>query len=204
MESIPEKKRLILESTMALIRERGFHGTTMSLVADHAGVAAGTIYHYFKGKDELIRALYTYNSDRIRDVTTQAIASGDTRKQRFLNTWYRLYEFYIRNAAVLTFFEQYLNSPYHHLEQPSGQFRSPLFHLLEEGMAAGEIRTIKPELLLMLVLGGVSAAAKLKLSGKVRITSDDLRDVAEALWTGIASDSKAKTVRARKPNVKST
>src|SRR5690606_25788872 len=96
---------------MALIRERGFHGTTMSLVADHAGVAAGTIYHYFKGKDELIRALYTYNSDRIRAVTADAIASGDSNKERFLNTWLQLYEFYVRNQAVLTFFEQYLNSP---------------------------------------------------------------------------------------------
>lgn len=188
---------------MALIRERGFHGTTMSLVADHAGVAAGTIYHYFRGKDELIRALYAYNSNRIRTVTAEAIASGDTRKQRFLNTWYRLYEFYIRNEAVLPFFEQYLNSPYYS-ERPSGQFRNPLFRLLQEGIAAGEIRVIKPELLLMLVFGGVSSAAKLKLSGKVRITSTDLRDVAEAVWAGISSGEKAKPLRARKSGIKST
>jgi AcrR family transcriptional regulator len=203
VENIPEKKRLILESTMALIRERGFHGTTMSLVADHAGVAAGTIYHYFRGKDELIRALYTYNSDRIRQITTEAIASADTRKERFLNTWYRLYEFYIGNEAVLPFFEQYLNSPYHS-ERPLGQFRNPLFRLLQDGIAAGEIRAIKPELLLMLVFGGVSAAAKLKLSGKVRITATDLGEVAEAVWTGISSGGAMKAVRARKSSIKST
>lgn len=188
---------------MTLIRERGFHGTTMSLVADHAGVAAGTIYHYFKGKDELIRALYTYNSDRIRAVTADAIASGDSNKERFLNTWLQLYEFYVRNQAVLTFFEQYLNSPYH-AGQPSGQFRSPLFRLIQQGIAAGEIRAIKPELLLVLVFGGISAAAKLRMSGRARITAADLRDVAEAMWTGISSGSKTRTVRTRKSSVKST
>lgn len=188
---------------MALIRERGFHGTTMSLVADHAGVAAGTIYHYFRGKDELIRELYAYNSKRIRDITTEAIAAGGTRKQRFLNTWYRLYEFYIRNEAVLTFFEQYLNSPYN-IEKTSGQFRSPFFQLLEEGITAGEIRAMKPDLLLMLVFGGVSAAAKLSLAGRVRITSDDMRDVAEALWKGISSGSTTKSGRTRKSSVQST
>jgi TetR/AcrR family transcriptional repressor of multidrug resistance operon len=188
---------------MALIRERGFHGTTMSLVSDHAGVAAGTIYHYFQGKDELIQALYAYNSERLQQVTTEALASGGTRKERFLNTWFRLYDFYIRNEAVLTFFEQYLNSPYNS-GQPMGQFRSPFFRFLEEGIASGEIRSMKPELLLMLVYGGVSAAAKLKLSGKVRITDADLRDVAEALWTGISSSDNAKATRTTKPRIKST
>lgn len=188
---------------MALIRERGFHGTTMSLVSDLAGVAAGTIYHYFQGKDELIQALHAYNSERLQQVTTEALSSGATRRERFLNTWHRLYDFYVRNEAVLTFFEQYLNSPYNS-GQPMGQFRSPLFRFLEEGIASREIRSMKPELLLMLVYGGVSAAAKLKLSGKVKIADSDLRDVAEALWTGISTSKPPKKARAKKSRIKST
>ena len=39
-EIIAEKKKAIFESTLELVRENGFHGTPMSLVAKKAGVAA--------------------------------------------------------------------------------------------------------------------------------------------------------------------
>src|SRR5690606_31556619 len=65
MDNVTDKKKAIFESTLELIKENGFHGTPMSLVAKNACVAAGTIYHYFKSKDELICELYAYNRGRI-------------------------------------------------------------------------------------------------------------------------------------------
>ena len=38
--------------------ERGFRGTSMSAVAERAGVAAGTAYVHYASKDELIVATY--------------------------------------------------------------------------------------------------------------------------------------------------
>jgi TetR/AcrR family transcriptional regulator, fatty acid metabolism regulator protein len=48
--------RQILDSVYAVVGERGFKGTTMSLVAKNAGIAKGTIYVYFKSKSELLSA----------------------------------------------------------------------------------------------------------------------------------------------------
>jgi AcrR family transcriptional regulator len=58
MEKISDKRTAILEATMKLISENGFHGTAMSQVVRESGVSAGTIYHYFESKDELIDELY--------------------------------------------------------------------------------------------------------------------------------------------------
>ena len=44
---IPDKREAILKSTLELIKDNGFHGTPISLIAKNAGVASGTIYHYF-------------------------------------------------------------------------------------------------------------------------------------------------------------
>ena len=55
---IADKKKAILESTLELIRNNGFQGTPISLIAANAGVASGTIYHYFNSKDEIIVELY--------------------------------------------------------------------------------------------------------------------------------------------------
>ena len=52
------KRAAILEATLALISEHGFHGTAMSMIADRADVGAGTIYRYFESKEDLITQLY--------------------------------------------------------------------------------------------------------------------------------------------------
>ena len=50
-----EQKRLdIARAAMVVFSKKGFDGTSMSLVADTAGVGKGTLYEYFPSKDELI------------------------------------------------------------------------------------------------------------------------------------------------------
>jgi len=55
-----------------LISERGFHGTPMSMIADKAGVGAGTIYRYFENKEDLILQLYL----EIKRETGKALLAG--------------------------------------------------------------------------------------------------------------------------------
>jgi AcrR family transcriptional regulator len=53
-----DKETAILEATLDLIAERGFHNTPMSQIAKQSGVSAGIIYHYFDNKEALIYELY--------------------------------------------------------------------------------------------------------------------------------------------------
>lgn len=186
MDDISDKKRSIFESALDLIRKHGFHGAPMSQIAANAGVAAGTIYHYFAGKDELIRALYAYNRERVVGVIKEAYLEGETRKEQFFNIWHRLYDFYTHNETVLIFFEQYLNSPYNTDKFPN-HLRGTLYNYFVEGMEAGEIARAKPELLMVLVFGSVSSAAKLNLFGKVPLEKGDLQKAAEILWQGVST-----------------
>lgn len=48
------RKAAILESTRELLTKRGYEGTTVRDVAERAGVAKGTLYNLYGGKDELI------------------------------------------------------------------------------------------------------------------------------------------------------
>ena len=44
----------ILEATEKLLAERGFYGLSMKVLADTAGIVAGTIYRYFENKEMLM------------------------------------------------------------------------------------------------------------------------------------------------------
>ncbi|MDA8403839.1 MAG: helix-turn-helix domain containing protein, partial [Desulfobacteraceae bacterium] len=43
-----DKRNNIILAAMTLIAEQGFYGTSMSMIAEKAGVGIGTIYRYFE------------------------------------------------------------------------------------------------------------------------------------------------------------
>lgn len=53
-----EKYFLILEAALKVIAENGFHGSQVSKIAKEAGVADGTIYLYFKKKEDILISLF--------------------------------------------------------------------------------------------------------------------------------------------------
>lgn len=55
----PEDKReLILRAAIKLFARRGFFNAQVADVAREAGIAAGTVYLYFKGKDDLLISIF--------------------------------------------------------------------------------------------------------------------------------------------------
>jgi AcrR family transcriptional regulator len=55
-----ETRRLILDTALALFRERGFDETTIRDIAARAGLSLGAAYYYFKSKEAIVGAYYDY------------------------------------------------------------------------------------------------------------------------------------------------
>src|SRR5215212_11648589 len=72
----------ILESALALFRERGFDPTTMRDVAAEAGMSLGAAYHYFPSKDAIVLAYYDLTQDEHARRVHEALAGGGERALR--------------------------------------------------------------------------------------------------------------------------
>lgn len=57
------KKNAILEATAHLFLRKGFSGVSMEEIARESNVAKQTLYSYFKGKDDLFRAIVHAQSE---------------------------------------------------------------------------------------------------------------------------------------------
>ena len=55
-----ETRRQILDTALALFRERGFEETTIRDIAGRAGLSLGAAYYYFKSKEAIVGAYYDY------------------------------------------------------------------------------------------------------------------------------------------------
>jgi TetR/AcrR family transcriptional regulator, fatty acid metabolism regulator protein len=53
-----DKRRRIIDAAVDVFAEKGFFGARVSEIAERAGVADGTIYLYFKSKDEILISLF--------------------------------------------------------------------------------------------------------------------------------------------------
>jgi AcrR family transcriptional regulator len=77
-----DKRRRIIEAARARFRHYGIPKTTMQEVAKDAGVAVGTLYRYFKDKDDLVVACTDDFIDRHRREAEEALADEGPPDQR--------------------------------------------------------------------------------------------------------------------------
>lgn len=71
-----DKRQAILDAALDLFRNYGYRRTSMEDIAQAAGVAKGTLYLYFKSKDELFEALARQLAEQV-DANVQAAAARD-------------------------------------------------------------------------------------------------------------------------------
>ena len=191
MEINSEKKKIILESTLELVREYGLHGFPMSEVAKRGGVAVGTIYHYFEGKDQLIQELYLYVVELIYQEALKKDDASKSFQERYFTFWNNLVNLYHSKPAILSFFELYNNSSYYSDRSfvQKGRFYKWLFMFFEEGLKSGELKSIDKEVLAVLVLGNMHTTAKVKMNRSLssRENPIDLDEIAKIIWEGIKS-----------------
>jgi TetR/AcrR family fatty acid metabolism transcriptional regulator len=79
-----DKYHRILEAAVKVFARHGFHGATVAEIAREAGVADGTIYLYFKNKDDILVQFFSYKTRQVfgrmrQDVEKAVTATGKLR-----------------------------------------------------------------------------------------------------------------------------
>jgi len=107
-----DKKSAIIQATLELVSENGFHGTPMAMVAERAGVAAGTIYRYFESKDALIMGTYADLEERLMKKVLENFPEQGTVQEKFGHLARVLVTQWISAPVQFRFLEQFHNSPF--------------------------------------------------------------------------------------------
>ncbi|WKV13743.1 TetR/AcrR family transcriptional regulator [Marivirga harenae] len=177
------KRELILQTTLGLITENGFHATPMSMISKKAKVAAGTIYHHFENKEVLLEALYTESKQKMGRAMQLATVGGQNYEADFKSIWISLFIFYAENYETFQFLEQYAQSPFIRKETKEEQRKhyQPIIQFLNDGIDKGLLKSIDVEILTEMVHGTVVSAAKIFHQQK-KLTKKSIDDLAQFAW----------------------
>jgi AcrR family transcriptional regulator len=79
-----ERRKRILDATLALASKGGYEAVQMRTVAEQANVALGTLYRYFPSKIHLLVSALVREFERTQQKLDRATVPGDTPYERML------------------------------------------------------------------------------------------------------------------------
>ena len=182
-----DKRTDILNATLNLISNQGFHGTPMSQIANQAGVGAGTIYRYFENKETLINELFLEIKREFSQAMMAGFESQDGTEQIFRQIWLNTFNFCIQFPQKMVFLEQFHNSPYQTAETEAATFAfvAPLIEIFQSAIEAGEIKNIPFEMLTTFAYDITIAIAKRHIAGTLKLDETHLAMAVEACWDAV-------------------
>jgi len=144
----PEKPQQIIEAAVRVFARKGYYNSRVSDIAREAGIAAGTIYLYFKTKDDILVTLFRDKMADFVDTVRKAIAvepDAASKVRRLVSLHFRILE---DNPDLAEVVQVELRQGQKFFRGASSQEIGAYFALigsvLEEGVAEGRFRSGLP------------------------------------------------------------
>lgn len=101
----------IFQATDRLMAKEGLNQLSMHKLAKEANVAAGTIYLYFKNKDELLEQFAHRVFTKFVEVTDKDFDETDTFFNQYRRMWWNIWHFLQGNPTIVANMNQYESLP---------------------------------------------------------------------------------------------
>ena len=173
----------IFDATDRLMAKEGLHYLSMHKLAKEAGIAAGTIYLYFKSKDELLAQF----ARRVFNKFVVAIEEGFDESQPFFEQyrkmWWNIWHFLQENPTILLNMNQYRSLP--EFIETCKEEHSCWEQFCLKGQEANVLADLDPHMLFLLSLKTAMVIASDNKFLGTTVTDVILESVIERSWRAI-------------------
>ena len=189
----PDKHQQIIEAAVRIFARNGYYNSRVSDIAKEAGIASGTIYLYFKTKDDILVSLFREKMAQFVATVRKAIADEPdavAKLRRLIRLHFEILEEHPEMAEVV---QVELRQGQKFFRGASANEVSGYFNLissvLEEGIAAGLFRNDLPiKTVRKILFGAMDQMATSWVLGKRGYRLSDTADaVADIFLRGLAA-----------------
>jgi AcrR family transcriptional regulator len=181
-----DKREAIMAAALDLFVERGFYGTAVPEIAEHAGVGAGTIYRYFESKEALVNELYRAEKQRFAAEVIAQFPMGPAREQ-FRTLWMRMAKFAGANIKSFCFLELHHHARY--LDVESRMLEQRMLDMFTQvvvaAQARGELREGPPQLLMGIVMGAFVGVIRSCIEIELPASEADWKLAEQCAWEAV-------------------
>ena len=189
-----EKHDRILKAALKVFAQNGFYHSKVSAIAKEASVADGTIYLYFKNKDDILISIFEESMEHfLKEVQSQLASIEDPveKIQQFIRFHLQILE---RNQFMAEVIQVELRQSHkfmkEYVPEKFFEYLDLLASVIEEGQQAGVIKkSISPPIAKRIIFGAldeISLHQVLSKSKKFDV-EDAVYQLSEILLNGICA-----------------
>ncbi|WP_186319528.1 TetR/AcrR family transcriptional regulator [Bacillus pumilus] len=145
-----DRRQMILEGATKAFTQFGYKATTMDLVAKLANVGKGTIYTFFKNKEELFDEIFTSLLLEMRKIADEAIDEKNSFSENLHLALFAILEFRKNHQLTIKIFQENAELGTSAVKEMIEKMEQMIIRYIktkvQEAMDKGDIKPCDPEL----------------------------------------------------------
>jgi AcrR family transcriptional regulator len=185
----------LLCAARRVFAEKGFHAATVDDIASAAGVAKGTVYLYYRSKQEVYWGALEHGITELHNGIQARLAAEETPENKvraFIEIKIRYFEL---NRDFFRIYFSELGSGFSHPAQMPPQFEQMYLRqarmleaILQQGVESGSIRQIRTDTAAVAISDLIRGIIVQRLLGwSTKDVESDVNFVFDLVWRGIAA-----------------
>ncbi|MBK8207285.1 MAG: TetR family transcriptional regulator [Planctomycetes bacterium] len=159
------KREAILRSAAAAFRRKGYHGTSMEDISEALLMTKGSLYYYFKDKEEILFACHDFSLDRVLEKMREVFAAqkgeaAATRLAALIQGFVDVMIDDLQGSALALDFTALKEELLAKIIAKRDQFERGMRQVIQEGLKNGEFRKVEPKLASLAILGAINWIGK--------------------------------------------
>lgn len=181
------RKELIFTTARKVIVQNGLFDASIGKIAKEANIPVGSVYTYYKSKEELINDIFIATKQEMGQYIFQPISKTVTEKEELKIYWERAVDFGLKYQEKFFFAEQFANSPLIKIsnKQEVKQNFERVFTLLESGVNKGLIKKMDLSVLHNIIYTNIVGTIKYFSQSEVKITKKLKNQLFECCWDSV-------------------
>ena len=181
------KRNALINATIELVNNNGFHATPMSKIAKMANVSPATIYLYFDNKQDLVNKTYVEVKASYTAYAFATYNESMSVQEGFEVIWKRIADFKLNESANAMFLAQCDNTPMiDEMGRQEGiKHLQPLLDLWARGKKEGLIKPMSDYMLYAYAINPLSFLMMAQNRGSITLDGEKLEQAYQAAWSSI-------------------
>ncbi|SDW18080.1 transcriptional regulator, TetR family [Lutibacter oricola] len=186
-QKCPEKRKSLLNATLNLVNNNGFHDAPMSKIAKTANVSPATIYIYFKNKQDLVDQLYLEVKKHFSEYAFKNYNEDLGIEDGFKLIWHNIAQFKLEQVEEANFLSACDNTPIinDEIRKLGVELLNPLKLLWEKGIKDNILKNLSPFTMYAFTIYPLAFLLQCHQKKQCELNSEKMDRAYKAAWDSI-------------------
>ena len=177
----------ILDAARKLLLEKGMQTISISRIAKEAELGVGTIYFYYKNKEDLLVSTYIGIKGKLADAAVKNFDENKPIRDIIKVVWFNLFDYISKNKDYFRFTEQFSHSPYLELVKKEEVERvfEPIYKIVKIGIDRKIIKDVSYDIISAFIFYPIITLANPRICEHISLDKETIETSFNLGWDAI-------------------